>query len=818
MYIYVPGMGNPNCRIAIVGEAPSFEEEQAGKPFVGNSGRELDRWLRDVGINRYDCWVTNVSKYMVPPGPKTGKQIPFWVRAATVNLDKQKCIEELFTELHQLTNCNLVIGLGATALNALTNKEGIQDYRGSILNGMGKKTICTFHPAHILRQDGEITGYWQKQVALHDLKRCAEQQFTPDIILPNRLLHICKSSAQFLDFLHRHRDYTNPAIDIEAHPAGTGIPICVGISFRPEEGITIPLWNCDGISSIPSADLVQCWLLLARLLANNDIVGQNFKYDQDKIRRLGFVIRRLASDTMLKAFAINPELPKNLAFNTSIYTEEPFYKNEGMYDGELSDLLIGCARDACVTKEIDLKMDKFVDKLGMRKYYENFILLLHDLYLAIETDGMLVDETRREQLLQKYIAWSEKLAYERFQLAGNKVVNPQSWKQVREFLYEYLNCPTREGTGEEVLTSLFNQVKKEVQKKAIVNILDSRRVEKTIGNYLMALPDFDGRMKSTYYLCLETGRTSTGLLEPPIRPEYRYKGSDGKVKKKSIGTAFQTLTKHGDIGQDIRSMYIADPGYCFINADSSQAEARVIFLLANEDLSLFDKHDLHALTASWFVGGTENDWSKKVLGYEHPNRFLGKTLRHAGHLGARARRAANEVNTQARKYRIDIQIKELEAEVALNIFHKKQPKIKSVFQNGVKDAIDSSRQLRASIPFGVDADNAPVRTFFERAGDELYRQAYSYIPQRSITDNTKASALRIKKIIPDVRILVESHDSLTFLVPVNETKYYVPVIREQMQKPIDFSKCSIPRGLLSIPCDIEIGDNYQEFKKYRDGE
>jgi uracil-DNA glycosylase family 4 len=815
MHIYVPGMGNANGRIAIVGEAPSFEEEAALKPFVGNSGRELDKWLHEVGINRYECWTTNVCKYMVPPNAKSGRQIPFWVRAKTVNIDKQQCINELYEEIKQLTNCNLVIALGNTALEALTNKNGITDYRGSILRGMGKKVIATFHPAHILRQDAEIAGYWQKQVALADLKRCSEQQWFPDLRLPNRLLHICKSSAQLLDFIARHKEYDKPAVDIEAHPNGSSIPICIGISFRPGEGITVPLWNKDDISSIPTADLVQCWYLTAKILGNNDIVGQNFKYDQDKIRRLGFIIRRLASDTMLKAFAINPELPKNLAFNTSIYTEEPFYKNEGMYEGDLADLLIGCARDSCVTKEIDLVMDKDLDKMNMRKYYENFIMHLHELYLAIETDGMLVDEARREVLLQKYIGWSEKLAYERFKLAGGKNVNPQSWKQVRDFLYEYLNCPVREGTGEEVLTSLYNQVKKETQKAGIVNILDSRRVEKTIGNYLMALPDYDGRMKSTYYLCLETGRTSTGLLEPPIRPEFRYKDADSnKIKKKCIGTAFQTLTKHGDIGQDIRSMYVADKGHCFIQIDSSQAEARVIFLLAKEDLTLFDKHDLHALTASWFVGGEEKDWSKKVLGYEHPNRFLGKTLRHAGHLGAKARRAANEVNTQARKYRIDIQIKELDAEVALNIFHMKQPKIRSVFQNGVKDCIDNTRQLRASIPYGVDSDHAPVRTFFERHGDELYRQAYSYIPQRSITDNTKAAALRIRKQIDGVRIIVESHDSLTFLVPIIDIKYYVPILKTEMERPIDFSKCSIPRGLLSIPCDIEIGDNYQEFKKY----
>ena len=293
MNIYVPGSGNAYGRIAIVGEAPSTEEEAALKGFVGNAGRELDKWLREVGINRHDCWISNACKFMVPPNARQGRQIPFWTRASSVNIDKQKQIEELYRELHQLDNCNLVIGLGATALEALTNKVGIQDYRGSILQGMGKKVICTFHPAHILRQDSEVAGYWQRQVAISDLRRCSEQQYFSDLRLPNRLLHICKSSAQLLDFIERHKEYNRPAIDIEAHPSGTGIPICIGISFRPEEGITVPLWNVDGISSMPGADLTQCWIILARLLYKHELVGQNFKYDQDKIRRLGFIIRKL---------------------------------------------------------------------------------------------------------------------------------------------------------------------------------------------------------------------------------------------------------------------------------------------------------------------------------------------------------------------------------------------------------------------------------------------------------------------------------------------------------------------------------------------
>src|SRR5882724_3211485 len=96
----------------------------------------------------------------------------------------------------------------------------------------------------------------------------------------------------------------------------------------------------------------------------------------------------------------------------------------------------------------------------------------------------------------------------------------------------------------------------------------------------------------------------------------------------------------------------------FLQADSSQAEARVIALLANDPymLALYDTNDVHALTASWFFGGTENDYSKRRLGYETPTRFIGKTLRHAGHLGAKGKRASIEVNTSARKYKIDTRI------------------------------------------------------------------------------------------------------------------------------------------------------------------
>ena len=490
-----------------------------------------------------------------------------------------------------------------------------------------------------------------------------------------------------------------------------------------------------------------------------------------------------------------------------------------MYDGSLHDLFLGCARDACITKEIDEAMDSDLNEIGTRSLYENFLLPLHDLYSYIEGEGLRVDRDAQEELLKKYVEWHEQVSYHLFKIAG-EYVNANSWQQVSKLLFGKWNLPERKGTGEEELTQLLNSKaleKKPLYRKGIELILESRRVKKTIGTYILALPDYDGRMRTSYFICLETGRSSSNQQEPPIRPNIEYKDDKNTKKKQARGIAFQTITKHGDIGADYRKVFIADPGEIFLQVDSSQAESRVIFLLAEDYQALedIDTHDYHALTASWFFGRSEADYSKKILGYESPIRFAGKTLRHAGHLGASKRRASTEVNTQARKYKIDFQISEKDAGKALEIFHAKQPKIKQVFQKSVIDCIDKDRRLIAPVPYGIDARLGGVRTFYERYGDELFRQAFSYLPQRTVSENTKSAALRIRKQSNWIRILLESHDSLLVSVPIERKLEAANILKTEFEKPINFGGCSLKRGELVIPAEVEEGYNYKDLSKFK---
>jgi uracil-DNA glycosylase family 4 len=822
---YIGGMGNGSAKIAFVGEAPGVDDITTKKPFSGPVGAFFKSMLKDLKISEAACWFTNVSKYYVQPNPKYGKKLKFRQRCeeSGVNLDQQ--VEELRLELQQI-NPNVVVALGGTALWALTGKSPIQDYRGSILYSAGHKVVGSYNPGHIVRQEGEVKGYWTKIILYFDLKRAISQSHFKEVILPQRHLRICESSLELHQFLDRYKSAKHPAVDIEADSC---IPICMGLSFEPSVGLTVPLWNHlidptthrPFLNHIPNDDLANMWILLAQFLAKSDIVGANFGYDRDKIKRLGFVIRSLHSDVMYKAFCTNPELPKNLAFLTSICTEEPFYKNEGMYEGSYEDLFIGCARDACVTKEVDIKLDPDIDELGVRDYMNNFLLPLHEFYLEIENQGFKVDFEKREAILRKYIEWSERNDFELFNLAEANI-NVNSPKQVASLLYGTWGIPTRKGTSEEVLTALLNNTVKDPKyRRGIELILENRRVKKSINDSILAAEDFDGRMRTSYFICLDTGRSATSQQAPPIRPniEFKYTNDKGKKvkKKQALGKAFQTMTKHGDIGPEVRQQYIADDGYIFIQADSSQAEARVVFLLADDEQALedIDKRDYHALTASWFVGGTEDDWSKRKLGYEHPNRFLGKTLRHAGHLGAGKSRASIEVNTQARKYGIKISIDEKLAGRALEIFHAKQPSIKQVFHAEVIKCLQRNRRLAAPVPYGIEAKVGGIRTFYERWGEELNRMAFSYIPQRTISENTKGAGFRIKKRLPDIKVVLESHDAFLFMVPLALVDEAAPIIKEEFERPIDFSTCSIPRRSLIIPCELEIGHNYGELSKFK---
>jgi uracil-DNA glycosylase family 4 len=822
----VPGYGSIGAKLAIVGIAPGQEEVNAGRPFVGPSGKLLAQDLREAGVNIDACYRTNVFKYKLPDNE--------FAKYKEIGLSLPDAMRELEEELVAL-NPNCILGLGDPVLFSLAGKSGkhnnIGVWRGSILYTLGRKSIFTWHPAAELHGSGEGTfRSWQKYVRKFDIKRAVEESLSVNLDLPYRLIQIAHNSAEVYRFLERNQYEEYVALDIESIE---GIPVCLGISFQPHEAMVVPLWNKLPInvvnekhkkksysyqlevSTIPTQDIAYIWKLLGLFLLNklsfngrqvsHKKIGQNFKYDEAKLNNLGFYLDELFWDIQISAHCISPEMPKNLAFNTSIKTREPYYKFEGRefipQRDKIEVFFNYNGKDACVTREIFDNDYKELAEIPRGLEHALWRMGLHRAYMHIDEQGFPVDELRRQELIHKYTDKLVRSEVELFDLCKQfgitEPVNVRSHPQVNKLLYVSLDIPMRSGAGEEVLTALMANVIKDQRKKRICElILQIRREDKTLG-YLMAEPDFDHRMKTTFLITgTENFRSSTNLLEPPIRP----------VK---CGWALQTVTKHGDVGQDLRSILLADRGYVIVNIDQSQAEARVCSHLAGDVVKLkaYDSVDVHAETAARFFKGKVEQYSKKILGYECPERFVGKTLRHAFHLGIGKREAMINVNTDARKYKIDLNISEWFAGRCLEELNRDTPLIPQVFHEGIKQALRDSRRL-----FGTF--NAS-RYFYDDEGPDLWKGGYSFIPQQSVSDKTKWVLLKIVKHLWDVKVLVEAHDALAMMIRESVLDERIEEIQAWFAEPIDFSECSLSRGPLVIPTEIEIGYDYKDFNKYK---
>lgn len=773
---YVQGEGNPNAKIMLIGEAPGKDEDLQGRPFVGASGSFLNELLSEVGLSRSDVWITNVYKYRPPLND---------IKKIGDVCNPEEQVENLKEEIRQI-NPNVIVPLGGTALKALTGYTGIQKYRGSILAHNGRKYIPTYHPSHILYRSGESSGYWQKYLVIFDLARAVKHSETHQHYPINRNLFIARTFGQIINYLEGATELT---CDIEVIKS---IPICIGFAKNKNSAISIPLLsNFFGpISDFNTKQLAQIWQYIQQVFLRAKMIGQNFKFDQMRLEDIGFSQINCMFDTMLASHTMNPEFPKSLEFLCSIYTEEPYYKDEyrdyNPKKDSIDRVLLYNAKDAAITFEVYEELRKELEEESLLDFYYWLPHRLHNRYIQIEREGLLVDNNAREELRFKYdglIAETQK----RINDTLGFELNVNSPKQVANVLYNELGLPFREGTGEDTLVALLNNnCRNDRQRQVISDIIDQRKLRKTKSVYIEFKEDFDGKARTSYRIVgTETGRSSTAMVEPPVR-------------ESKMGLAFQTITKGSDIGNDIRRMFVPEPGYTFLEVDLSQAEARVVAVLADDfdTLRMFDTIDIHKETASWLF---EVPYAKVTKDM----RVVGKTCRHAGNYDMGKRRLMQEIETNARKYKINVRVSEWKAGKLLDIFHAKTPKLRNVFHAEIARLIETTRTLVS--PFGRR------RTFFDDMSTDLLREAFAFIPQSTVGDRVKFAMCEL----PDVRICMEAHDGLLIKARHDELKDIYNRTKSLMEAPIDFSNCSIKRNYqLSIPAEAKVGDNLKEMFDY----
>jgi len=141
------GVGDPAAQLMFVGEGPGRDEDLAGEPFVGRSGKLLDKLVRqELGLDRRSFYIANVVKCR-PPGNRD--PVPAEIESCRPYLDAQLALIEP----------TVVVTLGNFSTRLLLETtEGITRLRGRVYPFRGGHLVPTYHPAAALRGGAEVVA------------------------------------------------------------------------------------------------------------------------------------------------------------------------------------------------------------------------------------------------------------------------------------------------------------------------------------------------------------------------------------------------------------------------------------------------------------------------------------------------------------------------------------------------------------------------------------------------------------------------------------------------------------------------------------
>ena len=140
--------GNPDAAIMLIGEAPGYNEEKDGEPFVGPAGQKLNDILKAMGLRREDTYISNLVKFR----PSLPKQTTNNRKSSPEEM--AACLPLVMAEI-SIIQPKLIIALGGIAAEGLLGLEGtVGDMRGKWHEVSGIPARVTYHPSHLLQSGG----------------------------------------------------------------------------------------------------------------------------------------------------------------------------------------------------------------------------------------------------------------------------------------------------------------------------------------------------------------------------------------------------------------------------------------------------------------------------------------------------------------------------------------------------------------------------------------------------------------------------------------------------------------------------------------
>jgi DNA polymerase I-like protein with 3'-5' exonuclease and polymerase domains/uracil-DNA glycosylase len=828
----VPFIGPEDAKMCFVGEAPGAEEDAVLEPFIGQAGQAMNRWFRQTGIVRSKCRIGNVFEQR-PPRNKVdyffqdkAKKILTW--------EGQEHVEKLRTELTNLLRRreaglggpNVIVALRATALQVLTGKRRINKWRGSVLPCTlvpGLKVYPTLHPSFVNRLINEtrerFMGKKKKDqqnvlpLFLIDLKRIQYQADFPEIKYPVREFTPMPS---FDEIILRLKHYATQkvwsgktiSVDIETlrnKEGGGPIVWMIGFSHNPARAFSIHILK-EFKSCWTLEQEAEIWYWVSRVFLRKDLIKlfQGGMYDLSVLGR--YYGLRVAdgtyADTMLCHHASYPYIRKGLEVLCSIYTWEPYYKDEGKVHAgkrisDLAEANYNC-KDTSVTEEIFPVTQRNALELQTWAGYQRTISVIPSL-LGMMLRGTLIDQEAKETLAVEF-GDKARAYYDEVQdiVQMKTPVNIGSHDQVKRLLYGYYDLPiqyhhkTKKPTSDKAaLQKLLKKCGGKPEERRVLEcLLGFAKFNKLVTTYTSMKVDSDGRLHTSYGF-VSTWRTASS--ESPF-------GSGGNLQN--------IPNPRKEEGKLVRSLFIPDPGYEMGEADYRQAEAMVVAWEA-EDIALINA----------FLSGVDTHWKKAMEIFDIPGsvpynpkalykdfmtqedhtlyalRQIGKIIRHAGNYGE------GPVMLQTTLAQEGFHLPLAVCKRFIQQFKQRNPMTMD-WQRRTREKIKATRTLISSY--------GRKREFMGRLNDNLYRAAYAFSPQNTVGELLEVATQRIwERLEPEgLQILLNSHDACIFQIPLGTREHFVPKIRECMEEEL-----IINGRPLVIPVDFKFGPSWGGLKE-----
>lgn len=785
-----PPDGVLNAELAVVAEAPGDREVAQGLPLVGTSGALLWKELNAATkLSRKDVYITNVSKRKLLLSDDTKK---------TINRHEMDIWSSIVRwELSQLPHLKYVLVMGNYALQAIAGVTGIMHYRGSVLevdlptpDGKGTRrvqVICTVNAAAVIREPKlEIMFKLDMAKVRRVINGDHKHIETNTIIYP--------SPTEVHRALERIRDEEKfTAYDIEVIANETA---CVGFSFSSTEAICIAFRDAtkNFYSEAEEAAIrrdIQQTLMHPdlKIIAQNNAFDSSWLWFKDKIR-----VKPIWMDTMLAHHVLYPVLPHNLGFLTTQYTDHPYYKDDKKNwrdkDGGIETFWRYNGKDCSYTHAIAYRLQKELEQQHLADFFFNHVMRLQAHLVRMTVGGILIDVEHKAKLNETLKQTVGEL-YDKFQSLVQEelgdpdyTVNPKSPKQLSDLLFNKLKLVGRgSSTDEENRKRMYAHPRTSERSQAILQALgDYAKEQKFYSTYAESRIDEDNRMRCEY--------RQTGTQSAP-----------GRLSSAGVlwGSGMN-LQNQPDRAQE---MFIADPGYGYAYFDLAQAEARYVGWDANIEtwIEQFERarfdgsYDAHrALASDMFAVPYDDvptfdryDSRKHVIpeGVKDGDvtlRFTAKRCRHGLNYRMMPDRLATTTGLSLRA-----------ADVAFKAYHRITPELR-IWWRRLEDEVRKTGTLFNSY--------GRRWKLMERPTNEALESIVAFKPQSTIGDHV-CRVIYLAESDPrwpsDARMVLNVHDALIALAPLDKLKTCLSIMKAYAEAPIPVGKQP-----LIIPADCKV--------------